>query len=151
MDIKHFLTLERTYCRVNGHSKIRLLQKLADIISRDVPIVDNNHVYNALLAREKKGTTGFGKGIAIPHCRVANLDTTIAVLMTLDKALDYDAIDHQPVDIVFALLVPEHGAEQHLETLSSLAQRLDSMAYCTRLRSAQNPTALLAAAIESGG
>ena len=70
-------------------------------------------------------------GVAIPHGRLASANKPVAILITLSSPIDFDAIDNQPVDIIFALLVPEDQHEQHLQTLASVAQRLNDK-NCTR-------------------
>ena len=91
-----------------------MLETSAELIAEKVPSVDANQIYNALIAREQLGSTGLGNGIAIPHCRVPKCESTIGCLIKLEKGLDFDAIDGEPVDLLFYLLVPENTIEGQL-------------------------------------
>ena len=93
-------------------------------------------LFESLLAREKMGSTGIGAGIAIPHGRIDDAFAPTAVLMTFSEPIPFDAIDNQPVDLLFALLVPESECKQHLKTLSLMASKLGDKAVCRQLRQA---------------
>ena len=114
MQIESILSPELTFCNVQCESKKRLLETSAELIAEKVPSVDANQIYNALIAREQLGSTGLGNGIAIPHCRVPKCESTIGCLIKLEKGLDFDAIDGEPVDLLFYLLVPENTIEGQL-------------------------------------
>ncbi|GMA83393.1 hypothetical protein GCM10025855_29260 [Shewanella glacialipiscicola] len=86
------------------------------------------------MAREKVGSTGIGNGIAIPHGRLADIDKPIAVLIKCEEPIAFDAIDKQPVDILFALLVPADQCQQHLSTLSCMAEKLSDKQILKQLR-----------------
>ena len=92
-----------------GVSKKRLFETIARIISDDQPSLVYEEVFDQLIAREKLGSTGLGQGIAIPHCRVEHCPQPLGTLVTLEQPIDFDAPDDQPVDLLFALLVPERG------------------------------------------
>ena len=89
-----------------------------------------------LAAREKMGSTGIGAGIAIPHGRIDDEFPPTAILMTFADPIPFDSIDNQPVDLLFALLVPESECKQHLKTLSLMASKLGDKAVCRQLRQA---------------
>ncbi len=95
-----------------------------------------DEIYARLIAREKLGSTGIGEGIAIPHSRLQECEGTLGALFVLDEAVDFDSIDRKPVDIVFVLLVPEEATEQHLQTLSMLAQKFNDEGFRDQLREA---------------
>jgi PTS system nitrogen regulatory IIA component len=99
-------------------------------------------VFESLIAREKLGSTGFGNGIAIPHCRLKGCESPISALMHLDAPIDFDAIDGAPVDLLFVLLVPEAATDAHLELLRQIASMLDRKEVRDRLRSATSNEAL---------
>jgi PTS system nitrogen regulatory IIA component len=80
------------------------------------------------------GSTGLGNGIAIPHGRLKNSKKTIAAFLQLDDAIDYDAVDKAPVDLLFALIVPEDSTEEHLQTLASLAETFSNPEIVSKLR-----------------
>ncbi|SJN31635.1 PTS system nitrogen-specific IIA component, PtsN [Vibrio casei] len=89
-----------------------------------------------MLNREKVGTTGIGNGIAIPHGRMMDSDKAIAVLLQCEHPVDFDSIDSRPVDIMFALLVPDEQCKLHLKTLSLMAEKLNDKATLKQLRHA---------------
>lgn len=96
-------------------------------------------VFEAILTREKMGSTGIGNGIAIPHGKLEE-DTmrAVGVFVQLETPIAFDAIDNQPVDLLFALLVPADQTKTHLHTLSLVAKRLADKTICRRLRAAQS-------------
>ena len=103
--LNEILSPERTICNAPGASKKRLFETIARVISDDQPSLVYEEVFAQLIAREKLGSTGLGQGIAIPHCRMDACPEPIGTLVTLEKAIDFDAPDDKPVDLLFALLV----------------------------------------------
>ncbi len=95
-------------------------------------------LFECMLSREKMGTTGIGNGIAIPHGRIQGVDHPIAILLQCENAIDFDAIDNKPVDLLFALFVPEDQCQSHLKTLSQIAEKFQNKAFCKQLRYAEN-------------
>ncbi len=148
MQLEHFLTPERTFCGVASTSKKRLLEDLAQIISDDVPALNAQEIYTHLLNRERLGSTGIGFGVAIPHCRVSNCSSIVGALITLNEPVGFESVDDQPVDILFALVAPEEGHDEHLKALSSIAERLNTPAYRERLRASKDAQQLFQNAIE---
>lgn len=136
MKLKNILTPERTLCGAHSTSKKRVLEEIAQFISRDVAALDANELFAQLLARERLGSTGLGHGVAIPHCRVANCSTIVGALLTLDKAIDFEAPDDEPVDVLFALIVPEEARDEHLEALATIAEMFNDPDFRQRLRAA---------------
>ncbi|AMW81527.1 PTS IIA-like nitrogen-regulatory protein PtsN [Pseudomonas yamanorum] len=127
---------------VPGGSKKRALEQIANLIGREVPEMDTQAVYEALIAREKLGSTGFGNGIAIPHCRLQGCESPVSALLHLDAPIDFDAIDGAPVDLLFVLLVPQAATDAHLELLRQIASMLDRKEVRDKLRSAPSNEAL---------
>lgn len=134
MQLKEILTPQRCYCRIEGISKKRILNKVSEIVSDNIPELEATEVFNALMAREQLGTTGLGNGIAIPHCRFAPCDSIIGALITLDEAIDFDSLDNNPVDILFVLLVPEAKNNEHVKTLAELASLFNDEDFCYAIR-----------------
>jgi len=147
MDINSILSPGRTLCKIEGVSKKRALEILANTIAEDLPEIDADDLFRRLVARERLGSTGIGHGIAIPHCRVSNCTETLGALISLKDPIDFDAIDNEPVDLLFAMLVPEDADSEHLQTLASLASLLNKPEYCSRLRQTDSDSALYQAAI----
>lgn len=148
MIIHQILTQDRTLCHAPGSSKKKALENIADFIHSTLPRIDSNELFEKLIAREKLGSTAIGKGIAIPHCRCSKVDRTIGCLVKLQKPIDFDAPDSLPVDLLFILIVPEEATEDHLQTLSQLAQLLDQSEFRNELRKSQSNEALYAAAMQ---
>jgi PTS system nitrogen regulatory IIA component len=136
-----------TVANVHETSKKCLLEKIGQLVADYAPAIAADQLYNALLARERLGSTGVGQGIAIPHCRVAGCEKALGVLLQLAQGIDFDAADQQPVDLVFALVVPEENQANHLLTLQNLAKQFGRRQYCACLRQAANSQALYQAAI----
>ena len=140
--LETILTPGRSLVNVPGGSKKRALEQIANLIGREVPELDTQAVYEALIAREKLGSTGFGNGIAIPHCRLKGCETPVSALLHLEAPIDFDAIDGAPVDLLFVLLVPQAATDAHLELLRQIASMLDRKEVRDRLRSASSNEAL---------
>ncbi|QJI30984.1 PTS IIA-like nitrogen regulatory protein PtsN [Pseudomonas sp. ADAK18] len=140
--LETILTPGRSLVNVPGGSKKRALEQIANLIGREVPELDTQAVYEALIAREKLGSTGFGNGIAIPHCRLQGCESPVSALLHLDAPIDFDAIDGAPVDLLFVLLVPQAATDAHLELLRQIASMLDRKEVRDKLRSANSNEAL---------
>lgn len=148
MQLTTILTPERCLCRAPGTSKKRVLETISQFIGKQVDQLDADELFGNLLARERLGSTGLGGGIAIPHCRLKQLDRVIGALITLEQSIDFEAVDDKPVDLLFTLVVPEQATQEHLNTLAALAELFSQPAFCERLRAADTPAALYAAAVE---
>jgi PTS system nitrogen regulatory IIA component len=145
-NLASMLTLQRTLCGAHEKSKKRIFEAAAAIIGEDQPHLNSADIFAALNARERLGSTAMGQGIAVPHCRISNCSKTIGTLITLDKAINFEAPDNQPVDIIFVLLVPEQAHEDHLNTLAALARLFSTANYCQSLRLADTNQTLYGAA-----
>jgi len=140
--LETILTPGRSVVNAPGGSKKKALEQIATLISKQVPELEMQDVYEALIAREKLGSTGFGNGIAIPHCRLKSCETPVSALLHLDAPIDFDAIDGAPVDLLFVLLVPQAATDAHLELLRQIASMLDRKEVRDKLRSASSNEAL---------
>lgn len=149
--LAELLTPERTASQVPGLSKKRIFEAIARIISEDQLSLPYELVFDQLFAREKLGSTGLGKGIAIPHCRVGNCTAPMGTLLTLSEPIDFDAPDNQPVDLVFALLVPDGEHQQHLDTLAGIARLFSQDGFCRQLREATDANSLYLTATGQSG
>ncbi|WP_257265627.1 PTS IIA-like nitrogen regulatory protein PtsN [Endozoicomonas sp. ONNA2] len=135
MIIHRILTPERTLDGVHGASKKKILQFIAQRISNEAPEINAKELFEALVARERLGTTGLGNGVAIPHCRCKACPKPIGLFIRLAQPVDFDAVDREPVDLVFALIVPEGENQEHLEILQALAERFHSKPLLQKMRS----------------
>jgi nitrogen PTS system EIIA component len=122
MKLSEILTLECTLCAVTTTSKKRILEEICQVAANQITDMDQGELLDSLLDREKMGSTGIGNGIAIPHGRLPNSSKAIAVLVTTENAIDFDAIDNRNVDVFISLFVPENSCQEHLNTLQSIAK-----------------------------
>ena len=136
------LSIERTYIGHFGASKKKVLQTLAERISPSLGDVPEHALFDQLIARERLGSTGIGSGVAVPHCRLEGIVQPIAALVKLDTAIDFEAIDHKPVDILFVLIVPVDATDEHLQLLANVVERVNNSATLTQMRSCQTPESL---------
>jgi len=128
-----------TSLTVNG--KKQLFQKVAALAVAAYGL-DADMVAEALMEREKLGSTGFGGGVAIPHAKIPDLQKMCAIVVLLDPAVSFDAVDEAPVDIVFALLSPVDSGAEHLKTLARVSRYLRDESQVVRLRGAKSTGAL---------
>jgi nitrogen PTS system EIIA component len=142
MQISEILSTERICCDSNGASKKAALETLASLIASDSPNLSQTEVFDSLLTRERLGSTGLGHGVAIPHGRHNHDDLTLGAFVQLQTPVDYDAIDRQPVDILFALLVPQESTEEHLQILSKLAEKFSDANLLNQLRTEKSEQAI---------
>jgi PTS system nitrogen regulatory IIA component len=143
MNITDLLTPERVLCCTDTGSKKRLLEQLGALLESSASSLSQIEIFDALVNREKLGSTGLGKGVAIPHGRMAALEQPVCAFIKLDNAVDFDAADNQAVDLVFALLVPENSTEEHLQVLSTIAEVFSNTALCTALRECKTGSCIL--------
>jgi len=134
MNISEILSPNCVLPDMDCHSKKDALDTLAKTIANSDNETSQTEVFECLIARERLGSTGLGNGIAIPHGRLKNGKKTIAAFIQLDNAIDYDAVDKAPVDLLFALIVPEDSTEEHLQTLATLAEMFSDETTLRKLR-----------------
>ncbi len=140
MQIADILTPERMLCHVQATSKKRVLEYFSKLLATETISLDSHEIFESLLGRERLGSTGLGKGVAIPHARVAQCDMTLAAFLQLDQGIDFDAIDRQPVDLLFALVVPGEATQEHLDILAQLAAMFSEVEFREQLRNTQDCT-----------
>jgi len=136
--LQDILTPECTLCSVSGASKKRVLDKICTIAESKIAEHGAYELLESLTAREKLGSTGIGNGIAIPHGRLPNAKSVVAVIVTTDTPVDFNAIDNKPVDIFIALFVPEAACEDHLITLQSIAKLFSDKQMAKQVRKCQS-------------
>jgi len=122
-------------------SKKRLMQELGFIVEAAHGVAHNAAV-EALIERESLGPTGVGNGVALPHARLEPLDEVVGVLALLEKPIDFDAVDRQPVDLVFALFAPMNAGVEHLKALALVSRTLRDTTLCAKLRANTDPATL---------
>lgn len=122
-------------------SKKRLFHEIAELAAATYG-VDSAKALDSLQERESLGTTGVGQGVALPHAQLHGLEGVAGVFLRLEKPLDFDAVDRQPVDLVFALLAPKSTGVDHLKALALVSRRLREPDLRERLRANADPVAL---------
>jgi len=137
MNIKEFLAPTDVLADFAASAKVSLLQSLAQRASDKLKL-PAELISSALLKREELGSTGTGGGIAIPHARIPGLNKPFGILVRLRQPIDFDAIDDQPVDLMFLLLLPVESAKEQLNALASVARILRSAESVHNLRRASD-------------
>lgn len=123
-------------------SKKRVLERAAQLLATKSVEPDAEQIFERLLERERLGSTGLAGGVALPHARMPGVDNSHGAFLRLAEPVEFDALDGQPIDLVFALLVPEDATDEHLQLLGSLASMFNEPGLCERLRSAEADEAL---------
>ncbi|WP_018860722.1 MULTISPECIES: PTS sugar transporter subunit IIA [unclassified Thioalkalivibrio] len=145
MTIAELITRDRIRLEPECSSQKRSLETLAELLAvggEESAGPASGAIFEALSAREKLGSTGLGHGVAIPHGRLAEIDAPRVAVLRLDQGVDFDAMDHEPVDILIALLVPEAATSEHLDLLAQLARGLSQPDNIASLRRAGDADAL---------
>jgi PTS system nitrogen regulatory IIA component len=143
MNIAQLLSPDRVSRTSEISSKKRVLEVLSEMLASSQPNLSVTEIFDSLIARERLGSTGLGHGVAIPHGRLAGIEHAVAALVKLERGVDYDAPDREPVDLLFALLVPQESTDEHLQILATLARMFADPATLASLRSADDGEALL--------
>lgn len=149
MLLQSILSPERTFWGASGTSKKRALLEASRLLAETIPQLTEDQIFDAIINREKLGSTALGNGIAIPHCRIENCAKTIGALLKLDTATDFESPDDKPVDLLFILLVPVESTDTHLETLAMLAGLFQNEEFCAALRRSTNSENLYQLAVNT--
>ncbi|MES2845882.1 MAG: PTS sugar transporter subunit IIA [Pseudomonadota bacterium] len=129
-------------------SKKRLFQELGELASQAYGL-NAAVAIDGLQERESLGPTGVGHGIALPHARLDELGKIVGVFLRLEKPLDYDSVDRQPVDLIFGLFAPKDSGVDHLKALALVSRTMRDQGICAKLRANTNPAKLHAILTES--
>jgi PTS system nitrogen regulatory IIA component len=143
MDLKDIVNAEAVRFSSQTSSKKRLLQEISEQAA-SVYGLDASEVVAALTEREKLGSTGVGRGVAIPHARFDGLDRVYGFFTRLEKPVDFDSMDRQPVDLIFTILAPQKEGAEHLKALALVSRTLRSENTCSKLRANDDAAALYA-------
>ena len=129
MDLASLLNPQAVRIIADVSSKKRLIQTIADVAAPITGLTASD-ITSALLERESLGPTGFGKGVALPHARLPGLSGVHGAFIKLDRPVDFDAVDRQPVDLIFALFAPEEAGTEHLKALALVSRTLRDADLC---------------------
>ncbi|MGB5709007.1 MAG: PTS sugar transporter subunit IIA [Arenicellales bacterium] len=138
-NISRFLSEERILLDLSTTSRKRLFEHIAQVSSVDLDKISEDCVFKTITERERLGSTGLGKGIAVPHGRIDNLEQPVISIIRLNQPIDYDAPDGQPVWLAVGLLVPAEANEAHLKLLSTLASCFQDTKFVDTLKNCQTP------------
>lgn len=154
MKLETLISSNAVVCNIDLKSKKRALEVLAEHLAAEAsdpapePTEDTEDngefdaltIFQLLTEREKLGSTAIGSGVALPHARTALTTRAIGAFMKLDEGIDFDSPDHQRTDLIFALLVPEHSTDEHLQILSHLATLFSDENFCKSVRESEDQT-----------
>ncbi len=143
MNIGELITQSRVIPALKASSKKQTLQELAKFAAKSID-AEERTIFDILLERERLGTTGVGHGVAIPHGKLASLDRLHGFFARLDAPVSFDAIDEQPVDLIFLLLAPESAGADHLKALAQVSRLLRDQSVCKKLRGSDSTDAIYA-------
>lgn len=147
MDLSSLLSPEAVMPALKAHSKKHAIQEIAARAAR-LSGLPEREVFDTLLQRERLGSTGIGNGVAIPHGKLVSLDRLFGVFAKLDQPIDFEALDGQKVDLVFALLAPEGAGADHLKALAKVARVLRAPKVVERIRADADAREIRRALIE---
>jgi PTS system nitrogen regulatory IIA component len=142
MDIADFIAQDRVALDLRGRDKSQLLRELAQRAAGAGAGVPAETILAALRSREDLGSTGLGRGFALPHARIDGLPGFFGLFARLARPIDYDAIDGDPVDLVFLLLMPANAGNEHVAALAAVSRRFRDAETASRLRKADATAAL---------
>ena len=142
MNISDLIGPGRVILNLRVRDKAQLLQELAH---RAAPFLalDEDAIYRVLQGREQLGSTGVGRGIALPHARIDGIRTLFGMLIRLGRPIDFKSIDEKPVDLVFLLLIPRDAGNEHVAALAAISRRLRDTGFTERLRKAEASDTIL--------
>lgn len=148
MELHEIVVPDAINAALNATSKKHLMQEIAQRAA-DAHGLDARRAFEALLERERLGATGMGRGVAIPHARLEGLDRIVGAFARCQRPVDFDAVDDEPVDLVFALFAPEDAGANHLRALARVSRCLRDPGTCAKLRAADDTSAVYAVLTET--
>jgi PTS system nitrogen regulatory IIA component len=148
MTLTDLLSPEAVISPLRANSKKQALLELSQHAA-SLTGLPERELYESLLQRERLGSTGIGDGIAIPHGRMAGIGRLVGLFARLDKPIDFEALDGQPVDIVFVLIAPEGAGADHLKALARVARVLRNQAVLDQVRKIRDPAMIYALLTET--
>jgi nitrogen PTS system EIIA component len=141
MDLSDLIEVSAILPALKANSKKQLLQLLSEKAAA-VTGLPEREVFDTILQRERLGSTGVGNGIAIPHGKLPGINSITGVFARLDSPVDFEALDDQPVDLVFLLLAPEGAGADHLKALSRIARVLRDSEAVSKIRGTRDAAAI---------
>ena len=148
MLLSDFISPDSVIASLRAKTKKQLLQELSARAARLTGLQERD-IFDVLLQRERLGSTGLGHGIAIPHGRMPGIDRLVGLFARTEKPIDFEALDGQPVDIIFVLIAPEGAGADHLKALARVARVLRNQSVLEQVRQIRDPSAIYAVLAES--
>ena len=142
MKISDIMSVDSVFLSLKAKNKRQVLQEISQFAST-ITNMNDRTIFDALLERENLGSTGFGGGVALPHGRLPELDRVYGFFITLSTAIDFEAVDGKPVDMLFLLLSPESSGADHLTALAQASRLLKNAGMVTKLRESKNKEEIL--------
>ena len=148
MLIEEIIKPDGVLCNASARSKKHSLEILSELLVRSIPEISSDVIFRCLNDRERLGCTGLDRGAAFPHCRVADIETSIAALIKLSEPVDFDASDGEPVDLIFGMMVPTELDEGHIADIKMITGILSDEALRARLRGTNSSSDLYEALLD---
>lgn len=145
--IVNIITPDRVVNQSTAKSKNEVIKLLSELFSKSATTLNTTQLFNAFIAREELGSTALGHGVAIPHIRSNTATQPLGAFVQLKRSIDFDAEDLQPVDIIFALVVPTDQDNEHLNLLAEISQLFASESFRHQVRLVTSHRALFDALI----
>ena len=142
MDLGDLVTEEGIIPSLKATTKKQSLQELASHAEK-LTGISQREIFDTLLQRERLGSTGLGRGLAVPHVKFRSLSEIVCIFARLDEPIDFEAQDDEPVDLIFLLLAPEHASGDHLKALAKISRLLRQPEVSSQLRGSRDRDAIL--------
>jgi nitrogen PTS system EIIA component len=142
MSLHDLLSVDAIIPALRANSKKTAIQDMCELAGT-VSGLPSRAIYDAVLQRERLGSTGVGKGIAIPHGKLVGCTRIFGVFARLERAVEFDALDGEPVDLIFLLIAPEAAGADHLKALARIARTFRDADLTAKLRTVRDPSSLL--------
>jgi PTS system nitrogen regulatory IIA component len=149
MSLQEIIKPDGVLCNATARSKKHCLEILSELLIRNHPDMTSDEIFESLISRERLGCTGLDKGAAFPHCRVRDIDRSVAALIKLSEPVDFDSPDGEPVDIVVGMMVPTEVDDSHLADIKQVTEVLSDEALRACLRQMNSSSDLYEALIGS--
>ncbi|MGI9225139.1 MAG: PTS sugar transporter subunit IIA [Woeseiaceae bacterium] len=150
MLLEEIINPDAVLCNAHARSKKHCLEILSELLVRSNPDISADEIFENLIERERLGCTSLDMGVAFPHCRIEGLDNSVAALIRLSEAVDFDAADGEPVDLVFGLMVPLELEDSHHADIRMIAGLLNDTGLRGRLRDASTSSDLYESLLHGG-
>jgi PTS system nitrogen regulatory IIA component len=147
MSLQEIIKPDGVLCNATARSKKHCIEILSELLVRNFPDIASDDIFEHLISRERLGCTGMGRGAAFPHCRVAGIDDSVAVLIKLSEPVDFDAPDGEPVDLVLGMMVPDEIDDRHRSDIKLVTDVLGDEGLRARLREMNSSSDLYGALI----